>query len=54
MRKIAIWLLITVFIFACNNSTETKSTTTDTTKKDTSVVKDSTNPNAPAATNAQY
>ena len=55
MKKIIIWLFIAGFIFACNNATETKTTTKDTTStaKD-SASKDTSNPNAPAATNAQY
>ena len=55
MKKIIIWLFIAGFLFACNNATESKTTTTDSTSKDSSSVKkDTSNPNAPAATNAQY
>ena len=51
MRKLILFLLVIGFVFACNNNTTTetkKETTKDSTTKDTS------NPNAPAATNAQY
>jgi len=55
MKKIIIWLFIAGFIFACNNATESKTTTKDSssTAKDSSG-KDTSNPNAPAATNGQY
>jgi outer membrane biogenesis lipoprotein LolB len=55
MKQIFVLALISFFLFACTNaSTSTTKTDKDSTMKKDSTLKDSTNPNAPAATNAQY
>jgi len=55
MRKIISLSLVCILLFACTNNNSTTSTQSDkdTTKKD-STMKDTSNPNAPGATNAQY
>jgi ABC-type oligopeptide transport system substrate-binding subunit len=52
MKKILALFLVSTFLFACTNSTTTEKKN-ETTKKD-STAKDTSNPNAPGATNAQY
>ena len=52
MRKLILFLLAIGFVFACNNSNTTTETKKETTKD--SAAKDTSNPNAPAASNAQY
>ena len=55
MRKLLLFLFIIALVYACGNNTSNADTTKQdsATKKDTAA-KDTSNPNAPAATNAQY
>jgi hypothetical protein len=55
MRNIFFLAVVMIFICSCNNAgTSTAKSDKDTTMKKDSTMKDTSNPNAPAATNAQY
>jgi hypothetical protein len=55
MRNLFFLALVMLIVFSCNNaSNSTTKTDKDSTAKKDSAAKDTTNPNAPAATNAQY